>query len=536
MSGPPQARRNLDTSPDEGFNPWPQASHPVLEDAAPFEVPYRYYGLIYMDNTGRIRCVSSPSIQTGYVFSQDIKQRFADSIMMVPGGSNSRRRRRTEYETEHQQRRQRQRIASTPAISTPEEPEEPEYSTENLEQVGFEIGDREMLDAYYEKAFKAFQQLNCRQLAKAYIKMIEPRKQVRHPYNGGRGTHGERGDPEKTKPKWWPIGVPHREPDHLQKDPRIKLLTHILRNLGKTHEVTADKLEQAGKSIYHLIIPKERLLVLEEIYRVRRVEESFERGGIDPTTTVYVFNWKGGKPDKEADSPRDMGDSESQRTGSPFRGSETSSTGAVSPHEQGARDLFPFPQRTSFEPPPVAQQFPDPDFSHFRMTSVPNTRQSPESLGYPQQPSFPTSPVDQQIQGGIPTPQMNDCPASWPSYQASFQSVIFNTPDYGHMPTPAPGQLMPHQVSMAPATQGPTPSLIAHGLPEPEGLNRSQAQRHFDQSPLTTTPMNLPFRTGSLSHPHVIHHPSSLIPISQSLPRYHSQVSGATTLGHGSLS
>lgn len=55
----------------------------------------------------------------------------------------------------------------------------------------------------------------------AYIRMVEPRKQVHHPYNGrlpGGGNAPEQLDPEATKPPWWPAGVTHREPDHLLKE------------------------------------------------------------------------------------------------------------------------------------------------------------------------------------------------------------------------------------------------------------------------------------------------------------------------------
>lgn len=89
------------------------------------------------------------------------------------------------------------------------------------------IGDTQKVTAYYESAFRRLQQLNCRMLAKNFIKLIEPRKQVKHPYNGGKpragAAPGEKGDPEKTKPEWWPRDVIHREPDHLKKDCEITL-------------------------------------------------------------------------------------------------------------------------------------------------------------------------------------------------------------------------------------------------------------------------------------------------------------------------
>jgi hypothetical protein len=71
----------------------------------------------------------------------------------------------------------------------------------------------------YEKAFKNLQQTNCRILAKAYIKILEPRKQVNYPYNGRKSVGGRKVqlDPEVTKPSWWPSRVRHHEPDHLPK-------------------------------------------------------------------------------------------------------------------------------------------------------------------------------------------------------------------------------------------------------------------------------------------------------------------------------
>lgn len=98
-----------------------------------------------------------------------------------------------------------------------------EYSPNGSnDMVPMRIGDSSKVMSYYEGALKHFQQLNCRMVAKAFIKFIEPRKQVRHPYNGGKAPPGSApgsgGDPEKTKPAWWPPGVMHKEPDHLRKE------------------------------------------------------------------------------------------------------------------------------------------------------------------------------------------------------------------------------------------------------------------------------------------------------------------------------
>lgn len=85
------------------------------------------------------------------------------------------------------------------------------------------VQNQDLLRGYYEKAFTSFKQLNCRILAKAYIKLVEPRKQVNFPYNGRKTVGGvaRKFDPEETRPPWWPVGVVHREPDHLNKPRRF---------------------------------------------------------------------------------------------------------------------------------------------------------------------------------------------------------------------------------------------------------------------------------------------------------------------------
>ena len=64
---------------------------------------------------------------------------------------------------------------------------------------------------------------------------------------------------------------------------RIRLLIHIFRKLGKSRGITADKLEEAGRDAQRQIKPRERLEILDEIYRVIRMEESYERGEIGYT-------------------------------------------------------------------------------------------------------------------------------------------------------------------------------------------------------------------------------------------------------------
>lgn len=71
--------------------------------------------------------------------------------------------------------------------------------------VRLEIGDTPKVLNYYERSLKRFLQINCHQIAKAFIRFIKPRKQVKHPYNGGKppigAPPGKKGDLEKTKPE-----------------------------------------------------------------------------------------------------------------------------------------------------------------------------------------------------------------------------------------------------------------------------------------------------------------------------------------------
>ncbi|KAJ6010315.1 hypothetical protein N7451_001727 [Penicillium sp. IBT 35674x] len=147
------------------------------------------------------------------------------------------------------------------------------------------ITDKGFLRQYYEKIWQNFQQTNCRVLAKAYVKLIEPRKQVTYPYNGRKIIAGKTHqlDPNETKPPWWPTGVSHREPDHLPK------AVYILCEMRTSHGITAHKLKAAEQHIRTQIFPTERLGLLDEVYRVREEEEKFQDGliGILPPASGY---------------------------------------------------------------------------------------------------------------------------------------------------------------------------------------------------------------------------------------------------------
>lgn len=95
-------------------------------------------------------------------------------------------------------------------------------------QTVISLRDPYFLRRYYAKVFENLQQTNCRLIAKFYVKLVEPRKQILYPYNGRKTVAGITYEmtPNETKPPWWPSGVRHREPDHLHKAGRV--MSHSL--------------------------------------------------------------------------------------------------------------------------------------------------------------------------------------------------------------------------------------------------------------------------------------------------------------------
>ena len=101
--------------------------------------------------------------------------------------------------------------------------------------VPVQVGDREKIYEFYVKAFTHIGQSRLKQILKEMIKIVQPKKQTKNPYNGRRcrnQTQQEldllQDDPNPgrhTAPDWWPNqdgwqegkGCRHKEPDHLLK-------------------------------------------------------------------------------------------------------------------------------------------------------------------------------------------------------------------------------------------------------------------------------------------------------------------------------
>lgn len=167
---------------------------------------------------------------------------------------------------------------------------------------GIRINNAQEVGDFYDQRFKKIQQNTCKLIAKAWIKAIAPKKQSTHPYTG-------------TKiPDWWPKplgpskdeGMRHKEPDHLFKPERLRLLCHLLRLIVepnsqqhpsiRAQELTVAKLEELtmeamGGFFNDRANPNQakKKPFLKEIFKVAKVEEQYKRGEIDGDTVVYVM-------------------------------------------------------------------------------------------------------------------------------------------------------------------------------------------------------------------------------------------------------
>ncbi|KAJ5495185.1 hypothetical protein N7539_000301 [Penicillium diatomitis] len=258
----------------EGLPGW-DIPPPMMAPAyhPPSRMPYAHYALIYLDNEGKIKVDESASIkeQDATLFTPEVKQNFLEILGERIGYCQPLRRTLKSSSA----RRVRRRGANTPSqearLADPVSDSEDMSSGNSYEMAPLRIGDTAKVTAYYETALKHFQQLNCRMIAKAFIKHIEPRKQVRFPYNGG-------------KP---PAGSP-REPDHLRKEYRIELLIYIIR--AGIRNATADRLKEVAGDTKRSLKHPSHIEIIYEILRVRKMEERFERGEVDENMVVYVTN------------------------------------------------------------------------------------------------------------------------------------------------------------------------------------------------------------------------------------------------------
>lgn len=283
-------------------------------------VPFKHYAIIYLDEDGRLGSMSSSSIQyISTIFTSEVFQDFLTAVRKSSDFGEP-----VASSMDALSINPRKHLANTllaypsdcvtnyyPADGFDTRTSDSDYSSScGNSAMYLPIGQTQAITNYYESALKRFQQLNCRVVARAFIKFIEPRKQTSHPYNGGKpspgSAPGSAGDPELTKPEWWPPDVMHKEPDHLRKEcmflliilesfrctdlsppDRIQLLLHIIRKL-KVFGVTADELIEVAKDTRRSLEHPSHIGIILEILRVRRMEERFEDGDVGGNTLVKV--------------------------------------------------------------------------------------------------------------------------------------------------------------------------------------------------------------------------------------------------------
>ncbi|KAJ5882300.1 uncharacterized protein N7529_000972 [Penicillium soppii] len=144
----------------------------------------------------------------------------------------------------------------------------------SVERVSLKVGDTESVMRYYRSTLYYLRQHNCSAMIRAVIKSIEPQKYAKSPYNGG----------DLTKPKWWPSSITHTQLEHMNEEDSIELFLHILRKLG-CYGVTADILKEIAKQN---LWDSTYVQIIYELFRVRKIEERFERDEVDASTVIYV--------------------------------------------------------------------------------------------------------------------------------------------------------------------------------------------------------------------------------------------------------
>ncbi|KAJ5836584.1 hypothetical protein N7447_002610 [Penicillium robsamsonii] len=487
----------------EGPPGWGDVPPMMSSSRASFRPPYAHFAMIYLDRDGKLKVDESSSIQerNSTVFTPEVRQNFLEIL-----GERIGYHAPAHQTMDTSPRRVRRRKGNAPALSvcddrlTEQDSDSEEFANGSTEMVPLRIGDAQKVMAYYEGALKHFQQLNCRMVAKAFIKFIEPRKQVRHPYNGGKAPPGSApgttGDPEKTKPEWWPPGVMHKEPDHLRKEYRIELLLHIIRKLG-AYGITADKLKDVAGDTKRSLKHASHVEIIYEILRVRKMEERFERGEVDANMVVYTMN-RGPSPkgDEEDDSTPSVTIEEpehiSQGLMTPISSFEQASTSLTTPIDNipSARSLLP----GNFS---VAEPL---NFEH-------PTRQDRPYYATP--PQYTESFSQSMLNAPVTAEMISPHDVSVSSFDYSTHNTFSNsTPDHsraGHYDTWAPSFrqniFTPVEYPTPASSQGMAQSTMAYQMPMVSQMH-DMSHHHAQQSQMDSIHQrSLPFRTGSLGHP-----------------------------------
>ncbi|ANB14674.1 hypothetical protein AWJ20_2279 [Sugiyamaella lignohabitans] len=153
-----------------------------------------------------------------------------------------------------------------PSIATSTKP-----NTSTKCKAKLDLCNHDRVISFLTQGLVIIQQATCKALAKSWIREIEPKKQTNYPYKLG----------DMSKPDWWPYGVRHKEPDHLNKDERVQLLVGLL-----THEdISIRRIREAAMPSIRDTDP-DKLALLEELYIVADSEKQFLNGNLDESDQI----------------------------------------------------------------------------------------------------------------------------------------------------------------------------------------------------------------------------------------------------------
>ncbi|WFD41924.1 hypothetical protein MPSI1_000561 [Malassezia psittaci] len=298
------------------------------------------------------------------------------------------------------------------------------------------LKDEKERTSFLEMRFGQLQQVMCKMIAKEWIKVIEPKKQTRFPYNKG----------EEARPSWWPKDVRHKEPDHLMKPERHALLLAMLRS----NQARIARLQLATAEVV-VQIKSGRVSLLMDIYRVAREEENLRDQNLDSNTPITVGvstleGWNG-----EADPIGDISSTMETPSTSHFREEpSTAMSGPPSASDQRKRLRY---EKHALETPDRAGNI------HASWTPMSHSYDPPENLrGFSQiSPShpLPQSTMSVRTMPAMDAQQANSIRSSFEASDLSSYSPLNSrsgmsstTPGPSSMPTSAPhGPMVPSPVA-----------------------------------------------------------------------------------------
>ncbi|ESZ90784.1 hypothetical protein SBOR_8832 [Sclerotinia borealis F-4128] len=367
------------------------------------------------------------------------------------------------------------------------------------------IGDEDEVEKFYSCRFKDMQQFSCKVMGKAFVKLIEPRKQTHYPYTKG----------AEKSPPWWPptfgeFSVRHREPDHLRK-PEL--------NVKMLEEFTMEALSNFFNDKEHPGNLAKKPFI-KELFKVARKEEQYKNGEISGDTYVQVmFGDRNGAEisDDEPEEGMKIEDEDLQSQDMEASSLILTPNSATSPSVMQIQQIQQAPPHSSqqrehdmYAPPRhVSVRYNSQPEEHMHGSSYMNTtagyvprmnfnEQNSPSLQVQPQRSMSTSMATAQFQN----PQQSN--VNWtPSFysNASSASSFYATSPQSQSFTSNPPQSFSSNSYQLPPPNS-QPMLLSHPVAQPlhnsfDGLpHRSQ----YDATPQIGSQL----RTGSLGHPHQV--------------------------------